>query len=62
MDKKFSHLNKSGDPTMVDVSEKDITSRTATARSLVLLDEAIISRLENDEIHTRKGPVFKPLC
>ena len=59
MDKKFSHLNKSGDPTMVDVSDKNVTSRTATARSLVWLDEEIISRLENDEIHTKKGPVFQ---
>ncbi len=59
MDKKFSHLNKSGDPTMVDVTEKGITARTATARTLVFLDEEIIARLENDEIHTKKGPVFQ---
>ena len=59
MTKKFSHLNKSGDPTMVDVSEKEVTARTATARSLVRLDEEIIARLENDEIHTKKGPVFQ---
>lgn len=59
MDKKFSHLNKSGDPTMVDVSAKDVTSRIAIARTLVVLDDEIISRLENDEIHTKKGPVFQ---
>ncbi len=44
---------------MVDVSEKKVTARTATALSKVILDEAIISRLENDEIHTKKGPVFQ---
>jgi len=59
MKKAFSHLNKSGDPTMVDVTVKDVTERTATAKSLVLLDESIINRLENDEIHTQKGPVFQ---
>lgn len=59
MKKEFSHLNKSGDPTMVDVSVKDVTERTAMAKSLVVLDASIISRLENDEIHTRKGPVFQ---
>jgi cyclic pyranopterin phosphate synthase len=59
MEKSFSHLNKAGDPTMVDVSAKNITPRTATARSLVVLDPAIIDRLENDEIHTKKGPVFQ---
>lgn len=59
MDKKFSHLNQSGDPTMVDVSEKKVTARTATARSIVVLDEEIISQLTNDDIHTKKGPVFQ---
>ena len=59
MDKKFSHLTKSGDPTMVDVSDKVATQRTATARTLVLLDDEIIAQLENDEIHTKKGPVFQ---
>lgn len=44
---------------MVDVSEKEVTSRVATARSIVVLDDEIIARLENDEIHTKKGPVFQ---
>ena len=59
MDKKFSHLTGTGDPTMVDVSEKQVTERVATARSIVELDQAIIDQLENDEIHTKKGPVFQ---
>ena len=59
MKQEFSHLNAEGDPRMVDVSEKDITQRTAVARSVVKLDEAIMDRLENDEIHTKKGPVFQ---
>ena len=44
---------------MVDIFEKEVTERTATARTLVLLDDEIVSRLENDEIHTKKGPVFQ---
>ncbi len=59
MQKEFSHLNKSGDPTMVDVSVKEVTVRTATAQTIVVLDEEIVARLENDEIHTKKGPVFQ---
>lgn len=59
MEKKFSHLNKTGDPTMVDVSSKNISERIAVARSLVKLSDEIIERLENDEIHTKKGPVFQ---
>jgi cyclic pyranopterin phosphate synthase len=59
MDKEFSHLKKSGEPNMVDVSEKKNTQRTAVAKALVILDDAIIERLQNDEIHTKKGPVFQ---
>ncbi len=33
MEKEFSHLNKSGDPTMVDMSVKNVTVRTATAQT-----------------------------
>ena len=59
MKKKFSHLTQEGDPTMVDVSDKQETSRIAIARSIVKLDQAIIDQLENEEIHTKKGPVFQ---
>ena len=59
MEQEFTHLNAEGDPRMVDVSAKKITERTAVARSIVVLDEAIMDRLENDEIHTKKGPVFQ---
>jgi cyclic pyranopterin phosphate synthase len=55
----FTHLNKNGEPTMVDVSDKKVTARLAIAQSIIELDEAIISRLENDDIHTKKGPVFQ---
>ncbi|HHP7240462.1 MAG TPA: cyclic pyranopterin monophosphate synthase MoaC [Cyclobacteriaceae bacterium] len=59
MNSDFSHLSKTGDPAMVDVSIKNISKRTAIAQAIVMLDEAIINRLENDEIHTKKGPVFQ---
>jgi len=55
----FSHLDKEGNPTMVDVGAKAVTERIAKARTLVVLDEAILLRLERDEIHTKKGPVFQ---
>ncbi|MEM8896180.1 MAG: cyclic pyranopterin monophosphate synthase MoaC [Bacteroidota bacterium] len=59
MEKSFSHLTKTGDPTMVDVSPKQATKRIAIAQSIVVLDPEIVARLENDEIHTKKGPVFQ---
>lgn len=59
MDKKFSHLSPSGDPTMVDVSNKERTARKAVAESVVILNKAILDQLQNEEIHTKKGPVFQ---
>lgn len=59
MDSKFTHLSPNGDPTMVDVSIKKITQRVAVAFSKVKLNEAIVNQLQQDEIHTKKGPVFQ---
>ncbi|MEM8564868.1 MAG: cyclic pyranopterin monophosphate synthase MoaC [Bacteroidota bacterium] len=55
----FPHLNASGDPTMVDVSQKSTSKRVARAQSILEMDTEIIRRFENDEIHTKKGPVFQ---
>ena len=59
MSNKFSHLDKQGNPSMVDVGEKKITKRTATARSIVILTDEITAQLKNDDIQTKKGPVFQ---
>lgn len=55
----FSHLDDSGNPNMVDVGDKIITKRIAQAQSIVVLNDEIMEHLENDEIHTKKGPVFQ---
>jgi cyclic pyranopterin phosphate synthase len=55
----FTHINSSGNPSMVDVSEKAITKRIAKARSIVVLEDEILEKLQKDEIHTKKGPVFQ---
>jgi cyclic pyranopterin monophosphate synthase len=59
MNKKFSHLDPAGNPTMVDVSDKAVTHRLATAQSKVILPIEIMDQLQNEEIHTKKGPVFQ---
>jgi cyclic pyranopterin phosphate synthase len=59
MDSKFTHLSPNGDPTMVDVSIKKISQRVAVAFSKVKLNDAIVNQLQQDEIHTKKGPVFQ---
>ncbi len=59
MKKTFTHLDKAGNPSMVDVGEKAVTRRLARARSVVVLGDEIMEHLEGDDIHTKKGPVFQ---
>ncbi|MCR9287677.1 MAG: cyclic pyranopterin monophosphate synthase MoaC [Bacteroidetes bacterium] len=59
MEKKFTHLDASGNPSMVDVGGKKTTRRTAKARSILILDDEILSHFEGDDIQTKKGPVFQ---
>ncbi|WKN46207.1 cyclic pyranopterin monophosphate synthase MoaC [Tunicatimonas pelagia] len=60
---KLSHVDDQNNPTMVDVSQKTVTQRTATAQSVVGLNNALWKQLglENaasTDIYTKKGPVF----
>ena len=55
----FSHINKKNQPKMVNVSDKAITKRTAIAKASMFLGKEIISLFTNDELITKKGPVFQ---
>ena len=44
---------------MVDVGDKQITEREAVARSIVSLPGEIIEQFKDNDIHTKKGPVFQ---
>jgi cyclic pyranopterin phosphate synthase len=44
---------------MVDVGEKAVTKRTATARSIVVVADEIMEKFVGEDIHTKKGPVFQ---
>jgi cyclic pyranopterin monophosphate synthase len=55
----FTHLDAQGNPSMVDVGEKALTKRSATARSIVVVDAEIMANFANDEIYSKKGPVFQ---
>lgn len=59
MSESFTHLDAAGNPAMVDIGDKPVTRRSATAQAIVILNNAVLDLLENDEIHTRKGPVFQ---
>lgn len=59
MKNKFTHIHASGNPQMVDVSGKKITHRVAKAQAVVFLGREIMSLLQDDELITKKGPVFQ---
>ena len=44
---------------MVHVGDKQITKRQATAKAAMFLGEEIIAHFNNDELITKKGPVFQ---
>ena len=44
---------------MVNVGDKKITKRKAIAKTSMFLGEEIISHFENNELTTKKGPVFQ---
>lgn len=59
MAQDFSHINKQNQPKMVNVSDKNITKRRAIAKATMFLGKEVVSLLEGDELHTKKGPVFQ---
>jgi cyclic pyranopterin phosphate synthase len=58
-DKVLSHIDQNNRATMVDVSAKQITQRTATARSIVVLPVEVLEQLSDGDIQTKKGSVFQ---
>jgi len=59
MKKQFTHIDTTGNPQMVDVSQKEISKRVAKAQAIVQLGKEIVSLMEGDELITKKGPVFQ---
>jgi cyclic pyranopterin phosphate synthase len=56
---KFSHIDDKNKPKMVNVIDKKITKRRALAQADMFLGKEIIALLDNDDIKTKKGPVFQ---
>jgi cyclic pyranopterin monophosphate synthase len=56
---KLSHIDQAGNPAMVDVSSKKVTLRTAIAQAIVHCGKEILSQIKNNELTTKKGPVFQ---
>ncbi|MBK6453189.1 MAG: cyclic pyranopterin monophosphate synthase MoaC [Proteobacteria bacterium] len=55
---ELTHVDAQGRPTMVDVSGKAVTLRSAVAESRVRLPAAVARALRDAGFATSKGPVF----
>ena len=55
-DSDLTHFDSDGNAVMVDVSAKDVTERTATARGSVLMQPETLRRIQDHGI--RKGDVL----
>jgi len=55
----FTHIDSSSRPTMVDVSDKVVTKRTATASARVRFPSEVAEALRSQQFNTPKGPVFQ---
>ena len=52
-------MDNKGRAAMVDVGEKAVTHRTATARSIVCLPNEVLAQLVDGDLQTKKGSVFQ---
>jgi cyclic pyranopterin phosphate synthase len=56
----LTHVDSANRPTMVDVGDKAVTTRTATARtSIVFPAEVLADQTAGTELTSKKGPVFQ---
>jgi cyclic pyranopterin phosphate synthase len=55
---RLTHVDEQNRPSMVDVSGKAVTKRTAVAQSLVRFPPAVAAQLRSCGFATSKGPVF----
>jgi cyclic pyranopterin phosphate synthase len=56
MKKKLSHINSKGEAKMVDVSEKEISTRTAEAYAEVKVSKEVFDAIKNNSV--KKGDVL----
>lgn len=54
----ITHVDKNNRPTMVDISDKKVTLRIATASARVQLPKEVKETFSDGELITKKGPVI----
>jgi cyclic pyranopterin phosphate synthase len=55
----LTHIDKNNLPTMVDITDKKITERVATASAKVILPQNIVDLFDDGDLTTKKGPVIQ---
>jgi len=55
----LSHIDDSNKASMVDISGKDVTARTATAEAKVHVNDAVAAQFDGQDLVSKKGPVFQ---
>jgi cyclic pyranopterin phosphate synthase len=56
---ELTHLDETGQPRMVDVGDKAVSTRTARARAIVVVPPQVLALLDRQEMYTPKGAVFQ---
>jgi cyclic pyranopterin phosphate synthase len=54
----LTHLTARNQPTMVDVGDKEVTRRVASAEARIRLPRAVLLALRRSGHRTKKGPIF----
>lgn len=57
--KELTHLDKSGNPQMVDVNHKAETDREAVAEGIVNVGKGVMAQLLRDNFSSKKGSVIQ---
>ncbi len=56
---KLSHIDEYNNPSMVNISDKNLSTREAVAVCNILLPIGIEAHIQNDDIQTKKGAIFQ---
>ncbi len=59
MEKKLSHIDESGNATMVDVSKKEASVRTAVASGTITFPQEVFTTLAEQDFVGKKGSIVQ---
>jgi len=56
---EFSHVDNSNKTSMVDISSKQESKRTAIAQSIISANQEVLESFDGRDILSKKGPIFQ---